>query len=789
MIFALLIQPNTMDSIYLYMIIALAILAVADLVVGVSNDAVNFLNSAIGSKAISFKTIMIVASLGVAVGAVFSSGMMEVARKGIFNPGEFMFDEIMIIFMAVMITDILLLDFFHSVGMPTSTTVSIVFELLGAAVAIALIKIGHSGGDFNEVINYINTSKASQIIFGILLSVVVAFSIGALVQWVSRLLLSYNFERKAHWVGALFGGFALTAITYFIFMKGLKGTSYAKESFDILGGGTMSNFLETQVFSIVLVSSIFWSLLSYALIAFVKTNIYKLIIIVGTFALALAFAGNDLVNFIGVPVAAYNAFQEWSASGMAANEFPMDVLAAKVPTNNWLLFASGMVMVLTLWFSTKAKGVVKTSLDLSSQGETKERFQPNFLSRGFVRSAMLMSQMSSYMLPESWQQKIDKQFIQPAPAVPKTKNVDLPAFDLVRAAVNLMVAAVLISIATSYKLPLSTTYVTFMVAMGTSLADRAWGAESAVYRVAGVINVIGGWFFTALSAFTAAALVAYLLNLNVNVMFPILLFIAFALLVRSSIVHNKKSKEVKAEDSLTKSESSSVQGVIHESANNIANVVKRGNKIYTNSINGLAKQDLTLLKKNNKQIHKLSLEVEGLRDNIFYFIKNLDDSSIGASNFYINILGYLQDMTQSLEYISKVSHKHVNNNHKKLKFNQIKELKEVDEALEKLFNETNIAFNSRSFEQIGYILNDKDALFKLLTEKIQKQVERTRTEESSPKNTTLYFGLLLETKDLLVAAMNLLEEYHNAHDSSVTPATIDVIEEPKVTPGNKQKDE
>ena len=306
-----------MDNIYLYMIIALAILAIADLVVGVSNDAVNFLNSAIGSKAISFKTIMIVASLGVAVGAVFSSGMMEVARKGIFNPSEFMFNEIMIIFMAVMITDILLLDFFNSVGMPTSTTVSIVFELLGAAVAMALIKIGHEGGNFDEVINYINTSKASQIIFGILLSVVVAFSIGALVQWVSRLLLSYNFERKANWVGALFGGFALTAITYFIFMKGLKGTSYAKESFDILGGGTMKDFLENQVLSIVIVSSVFWSLLSYVLIAFAKTNIYKLIIIVGTFALALAFAGNDLVNFIGVPVAAYNAFTEWTASGLS----------------------------------------------------------------------------------------------------------------------------------------------------------------------------------------------------------------------------------------------------------------------------------------------------------------------------------------------------------------------------------------------------------------------------------------------------------------------------------------
>ena len=275
-----------MENIYLYMIIALAILAVADLVVGVSNDAVNFLNSAIGSKAITFKTVMIVASLGVAVGAVFSSGMMEVARKGIFNPGEFMFNEIMIIFMAVMITDILLLDFFNTIGMPTSTTVSIVFELLGAAVAMALIKIGHDGGNFDDVVNYINTSKASQIIFGIILSVVVAFSIGALVQWFSRLLLSYNFEKKANWVGALFGGLALTAITYFIFMKGLKGTSYANQPFDLLGGDTMKDYLEHQVFYIIIISSVIWSVLAFAAITLFKTNIYKLIIIVGTFALA-----------------------------------------------------------------------------------------------------------------------------------------------------------------------------------------------------------------------------------------------------------------------------------------------------------------------------------------------------------------------------------------------------------------------------------------------------------------------------------------------------------------------
>tara|TARA_R110002049_G_scaffold65035_1_gene170945 strand:- start:68534 stop:70846 length:2313 start_codon:yes stop_codon:yes gene_type:complete len=761
-----------MDNIYLLMIIALAVLAVADLVVGVSNDAVNFLNSAIGSKAVSFRTIMIVASAGVAVGAVFSSGMMEVARKGIFNPHEFMFNEIMIIFMAVMITDILLLDFFNSIGMPTSTTVSIVFELLGASVAMALIKIGHDGGTFVDVINYINTSKAAEIIFGILLSVVVAFSVGALVQWVSRLLLSYNFEKKTNWIGALFGGIAITSITYFIFMKGIGGTNFAKQSYAFTGGVTIKEFLENQVLLIVAVSLIFWSLLSYVLIAFAKTNIYKLIILVGTFALALAFAGNDLVNFIGVPIAGWQSYEAWVGSGVAPDAFSMGFLADKVPTPTILLVIAGIIMVATLWFSSKAKAVVKTSLDLSSQEDTKERFQPNFLSRGFVRLAVGASEMTSYILPNSWQERIDKQFEKPVINLPKSKTHELPAFDMVRAAVNLMVAAILISIATSMKLPLSTTYVTFMVAMGSSLADRAWGAESAVYRVAGVLNVIGGWFFTAIIAFVAAAIIAYLLNWNVDVMVPVLLLFATLLLVRNFISHRKKSKEVKAEDSLNKAESSSLQGVIQESAGNIANVVKRGNKIYTNAINGLAKQDLSLLKKNKKQIVKLSDEVEDLRDNIFYFIKNLDESSLGASNFYIHILGYLQDMVQSLEYISKVSHKHVNNNHKKLKFSQIKELKEVDERFEILFNNTRNAFESRSFEEIGVILGRKKEIISLVSDKIQKQVERTRTEESSPKNTTLYFGVLLETKDLLTATMNLLEEYHNAHDSSVKPATI-----------------
>lgn len=749
------------------MLIALAFLAIADLVVGVSNDAVNFLNSAIGSKAISFRTIMIVASVGVAVGAIFSSGMMEVARKGIFNPGEFMFNEIMIIFMAVMITDILLLDFFNSLGMPTSTTVSIVFELLGAAVAIALLKITANGGEFSELIQYINTSKATQIILGILLSVVVAFTIGAIVQWVSRFLLSYNFNEKPKWVGALFSGIALTAITYFIFMKGLKGTSYAKETFDVLGGATMKDFLEKQVINLVLISSIFWSILSYVLISFLKINIYRLIIIVGTFALALAFAGNDLVNFIGVPVAAYNSFLEWSASGMSASNFPMDALASKVPTNNWLLLGAGCVMILTLWFSSKSKAVVKTSIDLSSQGDTKERFQPNAVSRGFVRFAIVSSKYMSNLLPKSLKEKIETQFEQPQTSTLKVKKEDLPAFDLVRAAVNLMVAAVLISIATSYKLPLSTTYVTFMVAMGSSLADRAWGAESAVYRVAGVLNVIGGWFFTAFSAFVVSALVAFLINLNIQLMFPILFISAVALLIRSSILHNKKTKAKSAKGSLRNAESSSVQGVINESADNIANVLKRGSKIYSSSIFSLAKQDLVALKKNKKQVLKLSDEIDELRDNIFYFIKNLDESSVGASNFYIQILGYLQDMAQSLDYISMVNYKHVNNNHKKLKFNQIKELSEISNAIEVLFSKAEIVFETQTFDKIEALRENKNSINNILKSNIDIQIKRTRTEESSPKNTTLYFSLLLETKDLLNATASLLEEYQTAYKNSI----------------------
>ena len=752
-----------MENIYLLMIVALAILAIADLVVGVSNDAVNFLNSAIGSKAISFRTIMIIASLGIFFGAVFSSGMMEVARKGIFIPEQFMFNEIMIIFMAVMITDILLLDFFNTLGMPTSTTVSIVFELLGAAVAMALIKIGASDTEtIADLGNYINSDKALMIISGILLSVVIAFSVGALVQFISRLIFSFQYEKKIKHFGAIFGGVALTAITYFIFMKGLKGTPYYDD---------LKSYIAGNELYIIAGSFVVWTLFSQLYTSIFKKNVLVFVIIMGTFGLALAFAGNDLVNFIGVPMAAYHSYEAWVGSGSAANEFSMGVLAKKVPTEPMLLFIAGGVMVLTLWFSKKARTVTETELGLARQDEGTEKFSPNLLSRSIVRFSTRLNNGLSAVLPASAITHINEKFEKPALAKGMKKE-DAPVFDMIRASVNLMIAGVLISIATSMKLPLSTTYVTFMVAMGTSLADRAWGRESAVYRVAGVFNVIGGWFFTAFSAFIAASIMAYIIYLGGATAIAILLLFAVILLVRNYLSYKKNTKKDKEADSLRRAESSSIQGVIQESADNIAAVASRSNKIFSDAIVGLSKEDLKLLKKSKKGTTKLTEEVEEMRDHIFYFIKNLDESSVGASNFYITALGYLQDMSQSLEFIGKASYKHVNNNHRKLKFNQTRELLELQKTMDDLFGQINKAFTNKDFNAVEALLNNKEQRIAEISEKVQKQIARTRTEESSPKNTSLHFSLLMETRDLLVAVMNLLELYNTEYDSKVPVAEL-----------------
>jgi phosphate/sulfate permease len=700
---------------------------------------------------------MIIASIGVFFGAITSSGMMEVARKGIFNPGMFMFQDIMFIFMAVMITDILLLDVFNTLGMPTSTTVSIVFELLGAAVAISLIKISQNDAEsISAIWNYINYEKASLIIFGILLSVVVAFSVGALVQFVSRLIYSFNFEKRPSYINALFGGFAITAITYFIIIKGMKGTPYYKD---------VKHLIEDNTLLIIAGSFLLWTVISQVFIKVLKLNVLKLIIGIGTFSLAMAFSGNDLVNFIGVPIAAWNSYEAWSVSGVEANAFSMEILAKKVPSNVWLLLLAGGIMVVTLWTSSKARNVIKTGIDLSRQGEGHEKFQPNPLSRLVVRASMGINAGLSYILPAKTIAFVDSKFQKPVIELPKDKTYELPAFDMVRASVNLIVAGILISIATSMKLPLSTTYVTFMVAMGTSLADRAWGRESAVYRVAGVINVVGGWFLTAITAFLAAALVAYLISWDM-VMIPVLLVLVAFLIGRNTIIHRKKSKEVKEQQYIERAELITINGVIEESADHISEVANRVNKLYTNVVNDLSNHDLNKLRKTDKHVGKLNDEIDGLKDGVFYFIKSLDDTSVQASRFYILVLGYLQDVAQSISYISRASFKHVNNNHKNLKKDQISDLKEIDNQLSDLLAKVSTIFEHRSFDDLDPILVEKQALLQDVSASIEKQVTRIRQEESSPKNTTLYFSILLETQDLITALMSLLQTYEEFHIST-----------------------
>ncbi|WP_010135162.1 inorganic phosphate transporter, partial [Ochrovirga pacifica] len=551
-----------MNDIYILMVIALAILAIIDLVVGVSNDAVNFLNSAIGSKAIPIKKIMIIASLGVLAGALSSSGMMEVARKGIFIPSQFQFNEIMYIFMAVMITDIILLDVFNTLGMPTSTTVSIVFELLGSAVTISVIKIlGNDSQTIADIWSYINHKTAVTIILGILLSVVVAFSVGAIVQFFSRLIYSFNIEKRPTYINAIFGGLSITAITYFIVIKGLKGSSIYDQLKDVITNNTLE---------IIGIAFVIWTLISFLLISAFKTNVLKIIIGIGTFSLAMAFAGNDLVNFIGVPIAAWNSYEAWQASGLPAEQLSMGILAKKVPSNDLLLILAGAIMVVTLWFSKKARLVIETGVNLSRQGEGHEKFKPNSASRAVVRAGISINNLYTKIVPNKTLEVINTKFSKPVVEFNRTDIKDLPAFDMVRASVNLVVAGILISIGTSLKLPLSTTYVTFMVAMGTSLADRAWGRESAVYRIAGVLSVIGGWFLTALVAFTASAVIAYLIYLGNIFTVGILLTFIFVLLSKNYLKKDKTPVEEKIELEIErKATIDSISDVIAESSGKI----------------------------------------------------------------------------------------------------------------------------------------------------------------------------------------------------------------------------
>ena len=767
-------------DIFQILIIILLILAVIDLIVGVSNDAVNFLNSALGSKAFPFKTIMITASLGIFIGAVFSSGMMEVARKGIFNPGMFTFNDIMVVFLAVMLADIFLLDIFNSLGMPTSTTVSIVFDLLGAAVAIGVIKSIESGADIGEVAKYINSSSALKIISGILLSVVIAFTVGAIVQYFSRLLFSFQFKEKERVLSiAIFGGIAIAAITYFIIFKGLKGTDYY---------GDIKHYIKDYTATIIFSSLIFWTIISYILVKFFKISVLKIIVILGTFSLALAFAGNDLVNFIGVPIAGYNSYDAWSLSGQPATEFMMSVLGKKVHTPVIFLLVAGTIMVLTIWLSGKAKKVAKTAIDLSAQGDKEERFQANQVSRAMVKGAMGLNKAFSTVLPDASLKWIESRFRTPVVISKK----DSPEFDLIRASVNLLVAAILISIATSLHLPLSTTYVTFMVAMGASLADRAWGRESAVYRIAGVLSVIAGWFMTALFAFLIAFVFAILIY-KVGFYLAIAMFFGeLYMLYRSQKKHNENVADDKdeffemSEDEIF-DEKKSTEVLISESLKNISKVVGFVNKLFSNTIEGLIAYDVDMLKVNDKNVKKLYKQGNKLKDKLFYILKSYKETDIVISNNYIKMLDKIQDLTQSMHFISKSVKEYVDNTHSPMNESQIADLKKLREVMVSRINDLQNGLINRDYNKLN-ALHNSFQISTAIEDAINNQVVRIQKDESSSKNSRMYLSLLMEAKDIEESLRKLLKIIFDATDNLQQLPKLKINKESKENIESKEND-
>ena len=698
---------------------------------------------------------MIIASLGILVGATFSSGMMEVARKGIFHPDQFYFAEIMIIFIAVMLTDIILLDFYNTVGLPTSTTVSIVFELLGAAVAVAVVKIMNSADQtMLDLGSYINSAKALAIITGILLSVVIAFLSGALVQWVTRLVFTYNYQKSFKYFGAIFGGIAITAITYFILIKGAKGSS-------IISKETLA-WIKSNTLTIIAVSFIGWTLLLQALVWFVRLNILKVIVLVGTFALAMAFAGNDLVNFIGVPLAGFKSFQAFAANpGTDPYGMTMGILSQKVQTETYLLVIAGIIMTVTLWLSKKARTVTETEIGLSSQNEGDEKFGSSFFARLLVRRSLSANTNFKRILPAGVQQGIQRRFTKPEPvaAVAGIDPKDQPAFDMIRASVNLTVASILIAIGTSLKLPLSTTYVTFMVAMGTSLSDRAWGRDSAVYRITGVLTVIGGWFFTAFSAFTAAFIFANLINWLGGFAILGLLTLAVIFVVRSHVFHKRKSK---AKEELPTEEDDTIiikGGIFEQLTFAVSGITVKIPNLYGKIINGLAFEERSKLKECNKKARKLDKEAKQMKDQVPAMMKKLNEDSIATGPFYVQLIDYLREIAHSMSFIAGPAFDYVDNNHKTLIKEQVNELNIIQTKLDDFFRTINRLLKDSNYEvsEIEKALEKQKDLLKSLRKFRKEQIKRIKAEKVGTRNSVLYLGILNETKNLTLHAGNLLK--------------------------------
>jgi phosphate/sulfate permease len=702
---------------------------------------------------------MIVASLGILVGATFSSGMMEVARKGIFNPEFFYFTEIITIFMAVMITDIILLDLFNTFGMPTSTTVSIVFELLGAAVAVSLLKILSEGESAGSLGDYINSSGAILIISGIFISVLIAFAIGALVQYISRVLFTFDIQKKLKVVGSVWGGLALSALTYFLLIKGVKGASFVSGSF--------IGWVQENTLALLTVSFVFWSIVMYLLYVVLKVNILRIVVLFGTFALAMAFAGNDLVNFIGVPIAGFESYQNWVASGEEPSSLVMSFLNEPIRTDTYMLVVAGGIMIVTLWFSKKARSVTETEVNLGRQDEGSERFKPNLLAKGIVRYSIAIGNSIDRLVPVSWSNRIARSF-KPVTEITSDKtNNDKAAFDLLRASVNLTVASILIALATSFKLPLSTTYVSFMVAMGTSLADKAWGRSSAVFRVSGVINVIGGWFFTAIVAFSASAIFALCIFYFGFTAIVLLILLAVFLIARTFLIHRKKEK-VKSRAKALESETSALRSVqiISETKQKVSEMLDLVRKVYVSTLTGLIQEDRTILKQAKEKIKELRLENELMKQRLYGLIKRVAPEHKDAGRLYLLIYRHEQDILQSISLIVKSCRTHVSNSMTPVNGRHSGVVLELTKKVDDYFDLLSNLIISGDFSTIDKVLSIRKDLLLWLEDRLDAQMDGIQAREFGMRQSLLLFTIFLETKDLVAVASRFAKLYNRLQNPS-----------------------
>ena len=733
-----------MDPIYIVVITILMALAVSDLVVGVSNDAVNFLNSAIGSKAAPRWVIMSVASVGILLGSIFSSGMMEIARSGVFYPGQFDFHSIMMIFLAVMFTDVILLDMFNTFGLPTSTTVSLVFELLGASVAVALVLLwGQDGGA--SLSQYINSGKAMGIISGILSSVVIAFTTGIIVMFVSRVIFSFRYQRSFKYIGAFWCGIALTAISYFAVFKGLKDTT-------MLSGDLKQWINETPTMLILSGSFVVWTLLMAFVQWVFRFNILKITVLAGTLSLALAFAGNDLVNFIGVFMAGKSSFdvaQATAEAGGSIETLKMTALEGKVQVEWIYLFVAGLIMTVTLWFSKKARSVTETEINLARQDSGVERFGSTGLSRALVRSAVNMNKNFQRWVPERAQAWIERRFV---PVV--TDEKDQAPFDLIRATVNLSCASILIAMATSLKLPLSTTYVTFMVAMGTSLADRAWGRETAVYRITGVLTVISGWFLTAFIAFTVAFLVAMALMFGGDfAIYGLAVLCAFILIQSKMAYARRRRKQAMAENAFEQDERS----IVERSSADICTAMEQMTEIYGNTLRGLFDEDRKLLRETMNQAEEMYQAAHERKHQVMPALRALEADNVNTGHYYVQVVDYLNEVAKALVHITRPAYDHIDNNHEGLTREQINDLREINFAVGAVYQMINQMLKTGDFTHIDATLEKRDQLFDLLAQCIKNQVKRVIDKGGSTRGSLLYLAIINETKTMLLQSRNLIK--------------------------------